>query len=301
MCILIYVIFFLYQAIGLTERQFNELMIIPHTFFYLRVRKDSVLDSKAANQQRSKSKENFSYGKLTTSLAVTVNSENGSEESKNIGQTLQQPAQIETEEKVILGSQSTNALFELKGSAQPNASNDSDQTVKKLAWTGKIPVRGAQAKKLLVTSMSSLSISSLMPDKSRKAADKISSGPASSGFMPPPAPPPAVQSSETQSESIDDAEEIPAAIMNSIKDAFERSGGVGGSVYDLEMATQDTIDLNFYFTLSKEGVTQYSHKSSQFTSLAQWHREYLLFHRISAIRYVVSFVDAFSCTMICDR
>jgi hypothetical protein len=71
----------------------------------------------------------------------------------------------------------------------------------------------------------------------------------------------------------------------SMKEAFERSGGVGGSVYDLEVATQDTIDLNFYFTLSKEGITQYSHKSSQFTSLAQWHREFLLFHMISNIRF----------------
>jgi hypothetical protein len=291
----------LYQAIGLTERQFNELMIIPHTFFYLRVRKDSVLDSKAANQQRPKTKENFSYGKLTTSLAVTVNSENGSEEYKSMNQTLQQPAQIETEEKLFLGSQSTNALFDLRGNGQQNVSNDSDQTVKKLAWTGKIPVRGAQAKKLLVTSMSSLAISSLMPDKSRKTTEEVASGPTSSAFMPPPAPPPAVQSNEAQSEALDDAEEIPAATMNGIKDAFERSVGVGGSVYDLEMATQDTIDLNFYFTLSKEGVTQYSHKSSQFTSLAQWHREYLLFHRISAIRYVVKHFDAFFCTLICVR
>lgn len=264
----------------MTERQFNELMIIPHTFFYLRVRKDSVLDSKAANQQRPKTKENFSYGKLTTSLAVTISSENGSDESKNTNQTLQFPGQIENEQKTILGSQSTNALFDLRSTGQPNATNESDQTVKKLAWTGKIPARGAQAKKLLVTSMSSLAVSSLMPDKSRKTTEKVSSGQASSAFMPPPAPPPAVLLSETQSEAMDDAEETPAAI----KDAFERSVGVGGSVYDLEMATQDTIDPNFYFTLSKEGVTQYSHKSSQFTSLAQWHREYLLFHRISAIR-----------------
>lgn len=278
----------------MSERQFNELMIIPHTFFYLRVRKDSVLDSKGANQQRPKTKENFSYGKLTTSLAVTLNSEYGSEESKNMNQTLQQAAPVETEEKIILGSQSTNALFDLRGSGQPNASSDSDQTIKKLAWTGKIPVRGAKAKKLLVTSMSSLAVSSLMPDKSRKTVVEVPSGPVSSTFMPPPAPPAAIQTNETQSEALDDAEEIPAATLNGIKDAFERSGGVGGSVYDLEMATQDTIDLNFYFTLSKEGVTQYSHKSSQFTSLAQWHREYLLFHRISAIRYVVSLVDALS-------
>jgi hypothetical protein len=303
MCLLILadVMLFLDQAIGLTERQFNELMIIPHTFFYMRVRKDSVLDSKAANQQRSKTKENFSYGKLTTSITVTENGENGSEEHKNMNQTLQQPAQIETEDKLLLGSQSTNTLFDIRGNGQQNVSNDSDQTVKKLAWTGKIPVRGSQAKKLLVTSMSSLAISSLMPDKSRKTTEEVASGPTSSAFMPPPAPPPAVQSIEAQYEALDDAEEIPAATMNVIKEAFERSVGVGGSVYDLEMATQDTIDLNFYFTLSKEGVTQYSHKSSQFTSLAQWHREYLLFHRISAIRYVLSRVDAFFYNLICTR
>ena len=65
----------------------------------------------------------------------------------------------------------------------------------------------------------------------------------------------------------------------------EGLSSVDGSVYGLEIANQNTIDPNYYFTLSKEGVTQYSNKTSQFTSLAQWHREYLLFHRISSIRF----------------
>ena len=72
---------------------------------------------------------------------------------------------------------------------------------------------------------------------------------------------------------------------NGHQKAKEGLSSVDGSVYGLELATQNTIDPNYYFTLSKEGVTQYSNKTSQFTSLAQWHREYLLFHRISSIRF----------------
>ena len=58
-----------------------------------------------------------------------------------------------------------------------------------------------------------------------------------------------------------------------------------GSVYDLELVALDQVDKNNYFTLSKEGVTQFRNKVSQFTGLAQWEREYRLFHKIANINF----------------
>jgi hypothetical protein len=58
-----------------------------------------------------------------------------------------------------------------------------------------------------------------------------------------------------------------------------------GSVYDLELVSLDQVDKNFYFTLSKEGVTQFRNKVSSFTSLSQWEREYHLFHKIAQINF----------------
>ena len=58
-----------------------------------------------------------------------------------------------------------------------------------------------------------------------------------------------------------------------------------GSVYDLELVGLDQVDKNDYFTLSKEGVTQFRNKVSQFTILHQWEREYQLFHRIANINF----------------
>lgn len=63
------------------------------------------------------------------------------------------------------------------------------------------------------------------------------------------------------------------------------SGQDIGSVYDLEMVALDQVDKNFYFTLSKEGVTQFRNKVSSFTSLNQWEREYHLFHKIAQINF----------------
>mgnify|MGYP001810320920 CR=1 FL=1 len=57
------------------------------------------------------------------------------------------------------------------------------------------------------------------------------------------------------------------------------------SVYNLELISLDKVDKNNYFTLSKEGVTQFRHKISQFTGLAQWEREYKLFHKIANINF----------------
>ena len=58
-----------------------------------------------------------------------------------------------------------------------------------------------------------------------------------------------------------------------------------GSVYDLELVSLDLVDKNYYFTLSKEGVTQFRNKVSSFTSLTQWEREYNLFHKIAHIDF----------------
>lgn len=61
--------------------------------------------------------------------------------------------------------------------------------------------------------------------------------------------------------------------------------GNAGSVYDLELVSLDQVDKNNYFTLSKEGVTQFRNKLSTFTGLSQWEREYRLFHKIANINF----------------
>jgi len=57
------------------------------------------------------------------------------------------------------------------------------------------------------------------------------------------------------------------------------------SVYDLEVVPQEYIDKDHYFTLSKEGVTIYKDRQSQFTMLTQWEREASLFNQISNIYF----------------
>jgi hypothetical protein len=77
------------KSAGLTERQFSELMTVPHTFFYLRVRKDSALDMKASTQQlkRRKSTDNSSHNRSTAQLSLR-GKDNGSDESKNSTQEM---------------------------------------------------------------------------------------------------------------------------------------------------------------------------------------------------------------------
>ena len=65
----------------------------------------------------------------------------------------------------------------------------------------------------------------------------------------------------------------------------QASQGIPNSVYDLEKVSQDDTDKNFYFTLSKEGITQYRNKVSTFTTIAQWEREFKLYHQISQIKF----------------
>jgi hypothetical protein len=55
--------------------------------------------------------------------------------------------------------------------------------------------------------------------------------------------------------------------------------------YDLQLISQELIDKNNYFTISKEGITSHRHGESQFTSLHQWEREYHLYHKISSIPF----------------
>jgi len=57
------------------------------------------------------------------------------------------------------------------------------------------------------------------------------------------------------------------------------------SVYDLEVVPQEYINPDNYFTLSKEGITIYKDRSSQFTMLSQWEREATLFNKISNIQF----------------
>ena len=247
-------------------------MLVPHTFFYLRVRKDSTLETKTLHQQRGKLKDHIINSKLGTVIVSSCDHSSEESKSSNHQQTSRQPNQLQ--QKSLFSNQSLGEL--------PTIVTGGTQIVKKLAWTGKIPQKKQPTKKLLVTSMSSLTVSSLVPERSR-TDNKSSIGGLQANPQQKDVSDVEVEGNDFR-EILDVSEEIPVTALNGMKDAFERSIGVGGSVYDLEVATQDTIDLNFYFTLSKEGVTQYSHKSSQFTSLAQWHREHLLFHRISAIR-----------------
>jgi dynein heavy chain, axonemal len=65
----------------------------------------------------------------------------------------------------------------------------------------------------------------------------------------------------------------------------QSSSNESESVYDLELITQHQVDKRLYFTLSKEGVTMFRDKVSSFTSLAQWEREYVLFHKIANINF----------------
>lgn len=55
--------------------------------------------------------------------------------------------------------------------------------------------------------------------------------------------------------------------------------------YDLQLISQDKVDKNQYYTISKEGITLHRASDSEFTSLVQWEREYSLFHQISVIPF----------------
>ena len=75
-------------------------------------------------------------------------------------------------------------------------------------------------------------------------------------------------------------------ISSKIEEAVgKQANPVRGSIYDLEVVDEHYLNKDFYFTLSKEGVTQFRNNVSQFTTLAQWTREYQLFFKISSIQF----------------
>jgi hypothetical protein len=77
----------------------------------------------------------------------------------------------------------------------------------------------------------------------------------------------------------------PTSMKGSGFDHSTEERGHNSSVYELELASLEEIDKNFYFTLSREGVTQFYNKVSTFTTLTQWEREYRLFHKIANINF----------------
>lgn len=70
-----------------------------------------------------------------------------------------------------------------------------------------------------------------------------------------------------------------------IKSSDTDKGKECDSVYDLELISQHQVDKRLYFTLSKEGVTMFRDKTSTFTSLSQWERDYTLYHKIVNIHF----------------
>jgi hypothetical protein len=251
------------QAIGLTEKQFKELMSIPLTFFYMRVREDSTNESNHGSKMSRMSKTAGS--KTRVSHASPVNRETGVDETKHTTtfhtskQTTHSPDRVASRSMVY--SQSTSGLDSVCGN-QTDAVGETSQSLRMLAWSGQTPAFAIQSKKQMATS----------PLKESQGRDGV-----------------LIDSvTKTRVNRYRSAESIADNDESRRKKSKEVSMNTGYSVYDLEMATQDTIDPSFYFTLSKEGVTQYSNKSSHFTSLGQWHREFLVFHRICAIRYTYS-------------
>ena len=235
----------------------------------MRVRQDSMSESFYAGKISQVSK---SAGSKTKMRKVNPsNHETGVDETKHTStfspskQTVQLSNGGET--KSMICSQSTNAL-DNTGRNLPNGIDETNQSLKMLSWSGRTPSQAVQSKKLLGTSMSSVSLREkhskhdiLLDSVARSRTNRYRND---------------------ESITTDNTE----FTRRTMKGSEEASMSTGYSVYDLEMATQDTIDPRFYFTLSKEGVTQYSNKSSHFTPLGQWHREFLVFHRISAIRCV---------------
>jgi hypothetical protein len=253
------------QAIGLTEKQFKELMSIPLTFFYMRIREDTTNESNNGSKMSRVSK---TAGSKTTrvSHANPVNRETGVDETKHTTtfhtskQTTHSPDHMKS--KSMVYSQSTSGLDSIGGN-QVDAAGETSQSLKMLSWSGQTPALAIQSKKQMATSTSLLSL-----QRSQGRDDVL------------------IDSvTKTRVNQYRSAESIVDNDESRRKKSREVSMSTGYSVYDLEMATQDTIDPSFYFTLSKEGVTQYSNRSSHFTSLGQWHREFLVFHRICAIRY----------------
>lgn len=61
--------------------------------------------------------------------------------------------------------------------------------------------------------------------------------------------------------------------------------GADTKAYDLQLTTQEHVNLAHYYTISSSGITRHKHGETEFTSLQQWQREYTLFHQISNIQF----------------
>lgn len=70
------------------------------------------------------------------------------------------------------------------------------------------------------------------------------------------------------------------------------------SVYDLETVNQDKVDKVVYFTISKEGITQFAKDSSHFTPLDKWEREFKIFHKMAKINFFKLYKRWKVCTLL---
>lgn len=64
-----------------------------------------------------------------------------------------------------------------------------------------------------------------------------------------------------------------------------RSGGSSGNVYDMQVVAHSAINPANYCTLSRAGITHFTGKDSEFSSLEQWEREYRLFGQMNRIPF----------------
>ena len=319
------------QAIGLSDKQFEELMTVSQTFFYMRIKKNDTNPEELAIVTKKSSPQH-----KTNKSDHPKSAGQGSEEYKSKSPEMQQHDQSrglgESKSSGALGMRNNSSAFlsltatgknPLLATGQSGmdhfdmtgGTGDSGTANKKLTWAGAVPSRDVPKKKFMTASQSATSLlgggrGPLTPHNMLDSRDDL---------QPP---------SSSQSKNFDMRKASTLSVLSNNRHGghgnkmarkhstatmlSEDDGGVDyqgtnqmagtdgkgnhhkskeglssvdGSVYGLELANQNTIDPNYYFTLSKEGVTQYSNKTSQFTSLAQWHREYLLFHRISSIRF----------------
>eukprot|EP00606_Chrysophyceae_sp_TOSAG23-5_P001616 GSChrysophyteH2.ASY1.ANO1.110.1 assembled CDS len=82
-----------------------------------------------------------------------------------------------------------------------------------------------------------------------------------------------------------DSSQILNSVMSNVDGGPPMNDNERCSVYDLEVVPQEYINKDNYFTLSKEGITIYKDRGSQFTVLTQWEREHKLFNKISDIHF----------------
>lgn len=66
--------------------------------------------------------------------------------------------------------------------------------------------------------------------------------------------------------------------------------GAERTAYDLRVADHHETDPNYYYTMSRAGITHFRvNAESEFTPLDQWEREYFLFHRIRRVPFFLQY------------